>query len=751
MKKQIAILMAAATAVTTVAPVIASADVNEHKSAKETIVDAAKKALDTKYADAKADGFNLSNVDPLAKEYLNSRYVVLVSKNTKGYFKTVKDSAYGKIATFEAEVAPGQPAIDNTNTKWFVVDDISNLSNELEADLAAGAKVAIVDKGIKDNSNVQVFSKIHTIEGVIADGNTDTEVSLAKLADDMVKSVKAVTYVERLEVTYKGAATATVLVDAKVKKDDVAPAKVVTKLKLKLTGGKEITLRANEVAPDLTKAFDAANNEIDLTAANTQATLDSVDHFADKNNKDDKTVTVDIPNGDTELYRLNDVAEKTIEIGNIYTREDGYSQKGADFVNSIIGAKVKPYKFNYDGTTYVLETKNASDIKLNKAKIDKVGDKYVLNFDVKVKDANDTDRKMVLRFAIEGKSQKDLADVLEDLKLNPPSAVVAGHFTKLAGDDRYATAVEVSAEQFKPDTADSVVIVGGKAQLDGLAAAPLAAAKNAPVLLASPNSGLNADTIKEIKRAAKSLKNQTVYIVGGKASVPESVEKQLQDEFGAVVVRLSGEDRQETSLEVARRLNYDKKADKSMAFIVGANGAADAMSISAVAATKNSGKVNPIIVASKNEIKKSTRDFLKKDLKVTGLKLIGGEGSISTQVLKDAQSVVAGTTRIAGADRYQTNARIIDMYYGTKATEINPLGIVFASGKEAYLVDAQTSGAFAAKIAAPIVLTGDKLSSDQLDLIKTGGKLAKIKAGVYQVGGVVSADVMKTVVNELGL
>lgn len=748
MKKQIAILMAAATAVTTVAPVIASADVNEHKSAKETIVDAAKKALDTKYADAKADGFNLSNVDPLAKEYLNSRYVVLVSKNTKGYFKTVKDSAYGKIATFEAEVAPGT-TIDKTNTKWFVVDDISNLSNELEADLAAGAKVAIVDKGIKDNSNVQVFSKIHTIEGKKADGNVDTEVSLNKLADELRKAAKPVTYVERLEVTYKGAATATVLVDAKVPGLALDDTKVVTKLKLKLTGGKEITLRANEVAPDLTKAFDAANNEIDLTAANTQATLDSVDHFADKNNKDDKTVTVDIPNGDTELYNLNDVAEKAIELGNIYTREDGYSQKGADFVNSIIGAKVKPYKFNYDGTTYVLETKNASDIKLNEAKIDKVGDKYVLNFDVKVKDANDTDRKMVLRFAIEGKTQKDLADVLEDLKLTPPSAVVAGHFTKLAGADRYATAVEVSAEQFKPDTADSVVIVGGKAQLDGLAAAPLAAAKNAPVLLASPVSGLNADTIKEIKRAAKSLKNQTVYIVGGKASVPESVEKQLQDEFGAVVVRLSGEDRQETSLEVARRLSYDNNADKSMAFIVGANGAADAMSISAVAATGK--KVNPIIVASKNEIKKSTRDYLKKDLKVTGLKLIGGEGSISTQVLKDAQSVVAGTTRIAGADRYQTNARIIDMYYGTKPGEIKPLGIVFASGKEAYLVDAQTSGAFAAKIAAPIVLTGDKLSSDQLDLIKTGGKLAKIKAGVYQVGGVVSADVMKTVVNELGL
>ena len=100
MKKQIAVLMAAATAVTTVAPVIASADVNEHKdTAISTVVDKAKKALDEKYKDKKVDGLGNSYSNDV-DEVLNSRYIVLVNKAGQG-FKAVKDSVYkGKKFSF---------------------------------------------------------------------------------------------------------------------------------------------------------------------------------------------------------------------------------------------------------------------------------------------------------------------------------------------------------------------------------------------------------------------------------------------------------------------------------------------------------------------------------------------------------------------------------------------------------------------------------------------------------------------------
>ena len=85
MKKQIAVLMAAATAVTTVAPVIANADVNVHKdTAVSTVVEKAQKALAERYNDKKVDGLGNSSandVDPV----LNSRYIVLVNKAGQGF------------------------------------------------------------------------------------------------------------------------------------------------------------------------------------------------------------------------------------------------------------------------------------------------------------------------------------------------------------------------------------------------------------------------------------------------------------------------------------------------------------------------------------------------------------------------------------------------------------------------------------------------------------------------------------------
>ena len=175
--------------------------------------------------------------------------------------------------------------------------------------------------------------------------------------------------------------------------------------------------------------------------------------------------------------------------------------------------------------------------------------------------------------------------------------VVAGHFTKLSGVNRYATAIEVSKDLFEKGQADSVVIVG-EAKFDGLSAAPLAASQNAPLLLANPKTGLSKDTLDEIGRVAKNLSKKTVYIVGGENSVPASVEKQLKDKFGVTVVRVAGLDRTATSLEVAKRLKYNGH-NATDVFFVGANGAADAMSVSAVAARKDAaGKVSPIIITN---------------------------------------------------------------------------------------------------------------------------------------------------------
>lgn len=765
MKKQIAVLMAAATAVTTVAPAIANADVNNHDASVSEITGKVKDALNTKYANKNDNGVEVA-AGSLAKDYLNSRYVVLATggpetKNSlKKDFKNLNDSAYNKYNyRFEIEEGKFLSKDDTDSSEWYVVDNASKLATALEANLTdTTAKVAIVDKGAdKDGNASRTTTKKHYVKNATGI-NDDQEVSLSATAKTLFEKARTAdgenkdiaTYVKSLKVDNK------LLVSDK-KQIGTAPngTDAVNKIELTLTSNVEYTLEVNDDALDLTEARDKDGNIVKLDANNTQDVMDKIAKFELEANKDDREVSLDIVNGDTEVYNLEDAVEESLGLNNIYTREDGYTSEGKDFVNGLVNSKKEPYKFNFRGTNYVLDgtVEEALDNNFANAKIDKSGDGYKLTFNVKVKDANDEDVKKTLKFVVKGDKQRDLYDVLRDLKGSVE--VVSGHFTKLAGSNRYATAIEVSAEQFKPEKADSVVIVGGKAQLDGLAAAPLASAKNAPILLADPNTGLNRDTIKEIDRACSSLKNKTVYIVGGEQSVPAKVVKQLEDEFGAVVQRVAGSNRKTTSVEVAKRLNYDKKTQEK-AFIIGSEGAADAMSVSSVASTLKDGKVSPIIVVDAKGLDRNTREFISTDLKAKNAYLIGGEKSLNTQVLRDVKLAVDSVARISGDNRYDTNVNVIEEFYSNEKEEgadakIEAKGAIFASGENAYLVDAQTSGAFAAENGLPIVLAGNKLTNDQIDLMKKDGVLDGKRSNIYQVGGVVSSDVMKVVVDKLDL
>lgn len=809
--------MAAATAVTTVAPAIANADVNTHKDVSvNEAVEKARKALNDKYDNSKANGITLPTGSSLAKDYLNSKYIVLVgvSENKEALqgFDRYDKSEYANLK-FTAEVAEKTDGIsedvnivhgtekaskiEGGDKIWYVVDNATKLGTLLEA--KDGAVVSIIDKGSKDGSSVRTTDKKHYISTASSDvKDEDQTVSLtttAKKLYDLSKTSKTdtkATFVESVKINGK-----TKIVDDKTQQNKLSEIKDVTKIELELTSGKTFTLEVNDDALDLDEALDKDGNTIKTDKVNTQDVLDKIVDFKLIANKDDKSIELDINNGDTEVYTVDSKAvEESLELNNIYTREDGYTSEGKDFVNGLVKSKKTPYKFNFRGTNYVLDAGNnavttdeeaikALDENFENAKIDKSGDGYKLTFNVKVRDANDKDVTKTLKFVVKGDKQRDLYDVLRDLRGSVE--VVSGHFTKLAGSNRYATAVEVSAEQFGAEEADSVVIVGGKAQLDGLAAAPLASAKNAPILLADPNTGLNRDTIKEIDRACKSLKNKTVYIVGGEQSVPAKVAKQLEDEFGAVVKRVAGSNRKTTSLEVAKRLNYDGNTNDRL-FLVGGEGAADAMSVSAVASYKvdtmatnikesdknESKKVSPILVVDAKGMDRDTREFIKNDLeggknKIEKTYLVGGEKSLSTQVLRDVKLALGNksASRVSGDNRYDTNVEVIKEFYADNTQSegsgnskkkvffkdgvLTVNGAIFASGENAYLVDAQTAGSFAAAQRSPIVLAGNKLTNDQIDLMKKDGVLDKQRANIYQVGGVVSSDVMKVVVDKLDL
>ena len=824
MKKQIAVLMAAATAVTTVAPALASAaDVNNYDVSASEINAKMKAALNERYKDKTADGINPSKANEV-DDYLNSRYAVILYVAGKELAGNQLDGLV-EFTGSEYDVPKINDAINDGNnggnvfevsplnkTNLYVVKNASKVQNLIENKVIGGnndVKVAIIDKGIKDGSAVETLTDKHYVTGTYKDNkysvsDSDTQVSLEAAASDLIKQLKyyggnddTKSYIDTLKLTLAGKEVTvsynngkmvttpenTNLNGQSIQDGEDFELENLSKIKLTLESGKEYTLENDDKAFDLKKPVDKNGNDLELANA-AQNIYDQVDGFKFIENEDGKKATVVLPVGDTDVYTVQDVQASTVELGKIFTKKDGYTKEGADFVNSIVNARtstVKPGQFNYNGVTYLM-----GNDKTGTGVIEATANGYQLRYTLKgVSNANDDSLKAVdLQFVIKGDSQKDLNIVLRDLQGS--NTVAQGHFTRLEGADRYATAVEVSVEKFDPKDADTVVIVGGEALMDGLSSVPLAAAKNAPILLSHPKSGLNDATLNEISRACRDLNRKTVYVVGGENSVPEKAVKQLEDKFGAVVVRVSGSDRYDTSLEVAKRLTYDKDVTPgtSNLFITGGEGAADAMSISPIAATpvstevsgatssvagtvtnnynvdEETGKVTPILVVPKDSVKRSTRSFINQ---FAGTRyIIGGESTVSTGVYRELTQNLEGNkpsiTRIAGSDRFDTNVEILKKFYTknsvegeTPSTQISVKGAIFASGDNKFLVDAQTAGPLAASKNAPIVLAGSKLTNDQVDLLKNDGLLSGLHSGIYQVGGVVSSDVMSVVVDKLGL
>ena len=351
----------------------------------------------------------------------------------------------------------------------------------------------------------------------------------------------------------------------------------------------------------------------------------------------------------------------------------------------------------------------------------------------------------------------------------------------LAGDNRYETAVKVAKENANiKDVAKNgnIVLVNGNALVDGLAAAPLAAAawnKNytsgnplneqrvAPILLTESNSLPKAtkEYIKELIAEQKvgQLNKVTVYLVGGETVISKSLENQLKD-LGLRVVRAGGDNREETSLKVAEVILKDgleANVDIANPFIVGAEGEADAMSIAPVAAgaaARTNKRIRPIIVESKKGLSEDALDTIKDwkndkyDTKAVSATIVGGENVVSkeTEALLKANDVVID--RVSGSNRQATNAAVIDRYYANAS--VKKL-VVSKDGqnKKSDLIDALTATSLAVKDNAPIVLGTNKLSNAQIETLEQ--KSTRTGLYVYQVGHGVARDVLKTIAERVGL
>ena len=282
---------------------------------------------------------------------------------------------------------------------------------------------------------------------------------------------------------------------------------------------------------------------------------------------------------------------------------------------------------------------------------------------------------------------------------------------KIVGSNRTDTAVRISKEGWK--SAETAILVNDSAIPDALTATPLAHAKNAPILLTGKD-GLNKATADEIKR----LGAKDVIMIGGDAVLPAKVEKDLKA-LNVKVDRIKGETREETALAIAKRLDGIKDISE-IAVVNGTTGLADAVSVAAAAAEKGM----PILLANPKKGLSAAEKFIK-DEAIKESFIIGGTTALPEKLV----SSLPGKQRIEGLNRNDTNAKVIEKFYGDKELDNLYLAKDGRDG-DTQLIDALAVGALAAKNGAPVLIASKKLSSAQVDVINT----KKIDT-ITQVGG----------------
>ena len=288
----------------------------------------------------------------------------------------------------------------------------------------------------------------------------------------------------------------------------------------------------------------------------------------------------------------------------------------------------------------------------------------------------------------------------------PESKTVKGAVTRIAGSNRFETAVEISKASFTK--ADTVVLAYGFSYADALAGVPLAAAFSAPILLTKKTS-LPQATLDEIKR----LKAKNVIILGGEGAVGANVEQTLKNN-GLSVERIAGKTRFETAVKIAQRVEQKTGSKPSGVFFVNAFGYADALSASSAAAA--SGSVI-IYLRSDGTLDSATEEYLKG---ISGADVnayvIGGEGVVSDEIAKLAGTALGADSirRIAGENRYKTCAQVNKQF----ADVLSGKAVCVAKGLD--FPDALAGGVFAAMTRSPILLADGSVDDTYGELL--GGR-----------------------------
>jgi|GEM_PF-1136613 fibronectin type 3 domain-containing protein/putative cell wall-binding protein len=299
---------------------------------------------------------------------------------------------------------------------------------------------------------------------------------------------------------------------------------------------------------------------------------------------------------------------------------------------------------------------------------------------------------------------------------SPGSSFITSN--RLSGSDRYETSALIS--QYGWSSSSYAIIVNGENYPDALCSAPLASKYNAPILLTSSEL-LSTKTRTELSR----LHVSHVFLIGGTSAISTSVEREIYY-MGISISRIAGSDRYDTSARIAQTLG-----SYNQAIIATGENFADALSAAPIAAIKEI----PILLTAKNSLPGNIQQALHN---VTSTYVVGGTGVISTSVL----NLLPAGKRLSGADRYETNLKIIDEF----SAQLNLATCCIATGQS--FPDALAGSALAAQTNSPVILVNSLTNTSVGNFIDQKSDLIS-KLIVFGGTAVIPQNVVSTLLDDI--
>ncbi|MBC2722193.1 cell wall-binding repeat-containing protein [Desulfosporosinus sp.] len=305
-----------------------------------------------------------------------------------------------------------------------------------------------------------------------------------------------------------------------------------------------------------------------------------------------------------------------------------------------------------------------------------------------------------------------LSSTLTPIAADAATPPASNTYTRIGGVDQYATAA-LMAQKGWPGTTDNVVLSAGMnySLVDALAAGPLAAKLNAPILLTDGGNSLNPAAKAELQR----LQPKTVYITSGTAVIKPQAIEELKT-LGITPVQLGGYDQYETSVNIAKELARQGAGFSRVVLAAGWLSPADALSVAPIAAAQEM----PILTTTQGQLPTSVKAYLDSiKAQVKESYVVGGSAVVSDRVKGDLPGNVS---RFSGQTKYDTNIQILRNF--TKDYKNNQVYV--ANGET--LVDALAGVPLAASAQAPLLLVNRQLENATKTFVKLNLSTAKMIA-----------------------